>query len=64
MDKIFLGLALLSMAGVVGALIAGLVALSRTAPEARQTSQKMMQWRVKLQGAAILFLFLAYFTKS
>jgi hypothetical protein len=45
------------MAGVLIVLIAGIVNFSRKGHSPR-TSQKLMRWRVILQGAAIL-LFLA-----
>jgi hypothetical protein len=45
------------MAGVLIVLIAGVVNLSRKGHNPR-TSQKLMRWRVILQGAAIL-VFLA-----
>jgi hypothetical protein len=45
------------MAGVLIVLIAGVVNLSRKGHNPR-TSQKLMRWRIILQGAAIL-VFLA-----
>ena len=64
MDKIFLAAAVVSMLLVVGSLIAGLVAMSRTTENSPRTSNKMMRMRVLFQGLAIMFLFLAYLSKN
>lgn len=63
MDKVFFALALLSMVGVVFSLFRGLLALGGGTQKDHQISQKMMQWRVKFQGTAIIFLLLAYLAK-
>ena len=64
MDKFFFIAALVSMAAVVGSLLLGLVAMSKDTKKAHKASNKMMQMRVLFQGLAILFLLLAYLSKS
>jgi hypothetical protein len=63
MDKFFFGAAMISMIGVVASLLRGFVAMSRGGEKEHRTSNKMMQMRVLFQGAAIIFLFLAYLAK-
>jgi Hypoxia induced protein conserved region len=48
-------LIVLLMIGTLGVLFAGLVGLARGSPDPRR-SNKLMQWRVILQGSAILLL--------
>jgi hypothetical protein len=64
MDKVFFIAALVSMGGVVGALIFGVAAMTRGTEKAHKTSNKMMQLRVLFQGLTILFLVLAYLAKG
>jgi hypothetical protein len=52
--------ALICMAGVLVSLLLGIVAMTKTEMKDRQTSLKMMRWRVTLQGAALLMLALSY----
>jgi len=63
MDTIFFIAALVSMVGVVGALLFGLLAMARGSEKDHKTSNKMMQLRVLFQGLTIIFLFLAYISK-
>jgi hypothetical protein len=50
-------LVVLTMLATVGVLFAGLIGLARGSPDPRR-SNKLMQWRVILQGSAILLLLL------
>ena len=63
MDKVFIIIAFLAMAGVVISLFGGLLAMAKGGKKDHQTSQKMMQWRVICQGIALVCLFLAYLAK-
>jgi len=47
----------LAMLGTLGVLFAGLIGLARGSPDPRR-SNRLMQWRVILQGSAILLLLL------
>ena len=62
MDKVFLVGAGLAMLGVVASLFRGLMAMGGSTKD-HQTSQKMMQWRIKFQAIALICLFLAYLAK-
>ena len=62
MDKIFLVIAGLAMVGVVFSLVRGVSAMGGTKKD-HETSQKMMQWRIKFQAIALLSLFVAYLSK-
>ena len=64
MDKIFLVIALIAMAGVLFSLFSGLLAMAKGTKKAHQTSQKMMRFRVICQGVTVLFLFLSYLAHS
>ena len=48
-------LVVLLMLATVGMLFAGLIGLARGSPDPRR-SNRLMQWRVILQGGAILLL--------
>ncbi|MDE2333208.1 MAG: twin transmembrane helix small protein [Rhodospirillales bacterium] len=55
---------LLLMAGVVGVLLTGMIGLVRGGGDPRR-SNKLMQWRVALQAAALLvFILLLSLTSS
>jgi hypothetical protein len=64
MGNIFFILALISMVGVVISMISGIFSMSKGSQQGSRKSNKMMQMRVICQGSALLFLLLAYFTKS
>ena len=51
--------ALVCMLGIFLSLVAGIVAMTRGREQDHKTSNKMMRFRVILQGLAIIFLFLA-----
>ena len=51
-------LIMLAMLGVFASLIIGLFRLSKDGENNRKQSNKMMWWRVWLQGAAILLMFI------
>ncbi len=54
--KTFLTILLvLTMLGTVGVLFAGLIGLARGSPDPRR-SNRLMRWRVILQGSAILLI--------
>lgn len=55
--------AMLSMVGVLGSLIMGLIGLSRGEKKDNSFSNRMMQVRVALQGMTAVFLLLSYLTK-
>lgn len=59
----FLILATISMVGVVGSFIFGMVAMTRGGEKDHKNSNKLMQFRVGFQALAILFLFLSYAAK-
>lgn len=50
-------LVVLAMIGTVGMLIAGLVSVARGSPDPAR-SNRLMRWRVLLQGAAVLMFVL------
>ena len=50
-------LVVLAMLGTVGMLIAGLVSVARGSPDPAR-SNRLMRWRVVLQGAAVLMFVL------
>lgn len=57
--KIFLFIAVMvAMLAVLASLLFGLFNLSQEGRENREKSNKLMQWRVILQGLAILLMFL------
>jgi len=60
MNMIFFILALVAMGGVLVSLGLGLVAMGQESEAARQRSNRMMQFRVYLQLAAIVFLALSF----
>ncbi len=64
MSIFFAILAALSALAVVGSLLVGLIAMVRTGPEARRTSNKMMQYRVLFQGIAIIMLLISLWALS
>ena len=50
-------LVVLTMLATLGVLFAGLIGLARGSPDPRR-SNRLMQWRVIVQGSAILLLLL------
>ena len=59
MSVIFLILAIVCMAGVVVSLATGVIAMSRGGSFNAKYGNKLMGYRVLLQGLAILFFMLA-----
>ena len=53
MSFVFLILAALFMLGVVGSMLVGFASMAQDGDAARKRSNKMMWWRVAMQGAAI-----------
>ncbi len=54
----------LAMLGTLGTLFAGMLGLTRSTPDPRR-SNKLMQWRVLLQGISLaLFALLLYLLKN
>jgi hypothetical protein len=64
MSTFFAILAALSAIAVVGSLLFGLVAMVRSGPAARRTSNKMMQYRVLFQGIAIITMMVSLWALS
>ncbi|MDR3518605.1 MAG: twin transmembrane helix small protein [Azospirillaceae bacterium] len=62
MSRIFALLMIIAMAGVVGVLLMGLLAMARGGSFNARHGNRLMRWRVVLQGLALLFLALAFFT--
>lgn len=58
MNVAIIGLLGLVILALLASMIYGLVNLAREGAEARRASNKMMRWRVMLQGVVILILFL------
>lgn len=61
--SIFFILAAICMIGVVLSLFGGLLLMGRGKEKDAQYSNKMMRYRIMLQGGAILFLILASWAK-
>lgn len=59
----FVILGLLSMAGVLASLFAGVFAMARGEKKDHPVSNRMMQARIWLQGLTLLFFFLATVTR-
>ena len=58
MQVFFMALVALAMLGVLGVLLAGMIGLARGGGDPRR-SNKLMQWRIILQAAALaLFMLL------
>ncbi len=53
-----------ALAAVVIVLLAGLVAMARGGEFNRKYGNKLMRWRVALQGSAILLLLAIWLTKG
>jgi|GEM_PF-2442501 len=64
MSQIFFILTLISMLAVLGTLVSGMFFMTKNTESSRVKSNKMMVWRVVLQGAAVLFFILAVATQS
>jgi hypothetical protein len=57
-------LVILAMLGTVGTLFAGMIGLTRTPSDPRRAN-KLMQWRVLLQGTTlVLFALLLYLLRA
>jgi len=59
MGQVFFILMLVSMLGVLGTLIMGMVAMARGGDFNRRFSNPLMRWRVVLQAVALMFFVLA-----
>lgn len=59
MDKFFIILLVAAMLAVLGSLGVGLFAMARGKESDAALSQKMMRWRVMLQGVALVCFILA-----
>ena len=64
MSTVFFALAILSALATLGILFAGILSMGRGGGrEAGMRSNKLMRWRVMLQGAALVFIILWWVTK-
>ena len=63
LSAFFFFAALACMAGVLVSLVLGIAAMTKTEMKDRDTSLKMMRWRVTLQGAALVMLALSFAAK-
>jgi len=59
MTTVFFILMAVAMAGVLATLLVGVVSMAKGGDFNKKYSNKLMQARVYLQGAAIMFFFLA-----
>ncbi len=64
MNSIFITLMVISMVAVVASLCMGLFAMTRGGDFNKKYGNRLMQLRVTLQGLALLFFFLAWFTAN
>jgi hypothetical protein len=66
MGTFFIGAALVCALATAGVLATGIFTMGKNAGDeaSRKRSQKLMQLRVWLQGAALLFLVLAMLTRG
>lgn len=62
MNYMFFVLMGIAMLAVLASLFIGLFAMGREGEDAKRLSQKMMRWRVYLQGIALLLFALAALT--
>lgn len=63
MSTIFFFVAAACMAAVLVSLLVGLVAMGKGGEKDHRTSNKMMQFRIIFQAAAIFFLFMSFLAK-
>ena len=59
MSVLFFFLMAVAMLLTLGVLFAGVLTMGKTGPENRDRSNKLMRWRIYLQGLAILLFALA-----
>jgi hypothetical protein len=59
MSQIFFILMLVAMLAVVASLFAGIITMARGGETGPRHSNRLMRWRVILQGVALLFFSLA-----
>ena len=59
MSQIFFILMLVAMLAVVASLFAGIVTMARGGEASARHGNRLMRWRVILQGVALLFFALA-----
>jgi len=64
MNGFFTILLILSMLGVVGILGAGFFSMAKGGEFNKKYGNRLMRWRVIMQGAALLFFALAVATRS
>lgn len=64
MSYIFVILMIVSMVAVVASLGLGLYAMTRGGEFNKKHGNRLMQLRVTLQGLALMFFFLAWFTSK
>lgn len=64
MSQIFVILMIVSMVAVVTSLGLGLYAMTRGGEFNKKHGNRLMQLRVTLQGLALMFFFLAWFTSK
>lgn len=64
MSQIFVILMIVSMVAVVASLGLGLYAMTRGGEFNKKHGNRLMQLRVTLQGLALMFFFLAWFTSK
>ncbi len=64
MNHIFVVLMIISMVAVVASLFLGLFAMTRGGAFNEKYGNRLMQLRVTLQGLALMFFFLAWFTSD
>lgn len=64
MSNIFVSLMIISMIAVVASLGLGLYSMTRGGEFNKKHGNRLMQLRVTLQGLALLFFFLAWFTSK
>ena len=58
MSGVLFTLLVIAMAAVVGVLFFGLITMARGGPFNQRNANKLMRWRVALQGLAILLFVL------
>jgi len=65
MSNVFFALAVICALATLGILFAGVFSMGRgTDREAGMRSNKLMRWRIMLQGAALIFIILWWVTKT
>ncbi len=64
MSAVFPVLLIIALALTLGVLFAGLITMARGGEVSRKYGNKLMRWRVIMQGIALLILVLAFLTKQ